>query len=325
MSLTLIQSSTFVSTGFGKSIALPAGADFFRAVNLTQAATTQATGRGVEFEWYVGATAQDTALMTSKTNSTNALNMSVTSSGGFTYVPSTPPTGAPLTGTTISQASSAVATVANTYQNGERVRIYNVVGMKQISGMAFTISAAVSTSFSLPGLDSSGFAAGATAFQVRKIALFEEMLPEYLFITNISQATQAVVKVSTLHDYVAGMQIRLDIPSTYGMSQADGLTVLIKSVTDYTLTVDLDTSGFDAFAFPASDASVNQVRFATLAPSGQKAYYDAVNNVQYGYNVQEAPFRSTYQQPFMYLASGALSPAGSAGDVIVWQAFKNGG
>ncbi len=322
---TVIQSGSFVSTGLGKKITLPAGSDGFRVVNLTQASTTQATGRGVEFEWFFGVTPQDGALLTSKTNSTDALNLTSVTSGGFTYVPSTPPPTAPLTGTTISQASSAVATVTNTYSNGDRVRIYGVVGMRQISGMAFTISAAASTSFSLPGLDSSGFAAAATAFKVRKIAEFEDMLPEYLFITGITQATQAVVKVSTLHDYVAGMKFRFDIPSTYGMSQADGLSVTIVSVTDYTLTVDLDTSGFDAFAFPTSASSVNQSRFATLAPDGQKAYYDAVNDVQYGYNVQEAPFRSTYQQPYMYLAAGALSPAGSTSDVIVWESFKNGG
>ena len=101
--------------------------------------------------------------------------------------------------------------------------------------------------------------------------------------------------------------------------------MLIKSVAATSLTVDLDSSGFSAFAFPASAASVNQIRFATLAPAGQKAYYDQVNAVQYGYNVTEAPFRSENQQPSMYLAAGILSPAGSASDVIAWQAFKYGG
>lgn len=323
---TLILGDSFVSAGVGVNIVLPAGADYFRAVNLTQAATTQATGRGVEFEWWADRTAQDSAYMKSKTNSTNALNGSVLSSGGFTYYPTTPLPGAPLTGTTITQASSAVASVTNTYSNGDRVRIYGVVGMRQITGMDFTISSVSGSAFTLSGLNSAGFAAGATAFKVRKIAQYDQVLPQYLFITNISQAAQAVVTVSTLHSYVAGMKIRLDVPSTYGMTEANGVEAVIVSVGSYTLTLDLDSSGFNAWAWPTSAASVNLPRFATLAPDGQKAYYDVATATQYGYNVQQAPFRSSpYQQPFMYLAPGVLSPAGSTSDVVVWQAFTYGG
>lgn len=322
---TLIQGGSFISTGFGERIILPAGADFFRTVNLTQAATTQASGVGIEFEWYNGVTPQGGALMEQKTNSTNALNLLTVTSGGFTFVLSTPPIQAPLTGTTITQAAAAVATVTNTYSQGDRVRIYGVVGMRQISGMAFTISAVSSTGFSLPGLNSSGFAAGATAFVVRKIPEFEAVLPEYMFITNISQAAHAVITVSALPLYVAGQMITLDVPSTYGMTQANQLSVLITAVSGYTLTVDLDTTGFNAFTWPTSATSVNQVRFATLAPDGQKAYYDIATQTQFGYNVDRVPFRSVYQQPYMYLAPGILSPAGAASDVIAWQAFKYGG
>ena len=324
MSLTLIQGASFVSTGVGKTIILPGSADYFRTINLTQAATTQATGRGISFEWFADRTAQDGAVMYSKTNSTNALNMSVITSGGFTYTVGIPSTGPALTGTTISQAGSAVCSVTNTYSNGDRVRIYGVVGMRQISTMDFTISSVSGSAFTLSGLDSSGFASAGTAFQVRKIPASQTVLPEYLFVTNITQAANAVVKVSTLHDYVAGMKVRVDLPSTYGMTQINGLSGTILSVTDYTLTLDIDSSGFTAFAFPTTAASVNLVRFATLAPDGQKAYYDVATATQYGYNVTEAPFRSVYQQPSIFLAAGVLSPAGSNSDVIEYQAFKYG-
>lgn len=322
MSISIVTGGKFVSTGLSQVIQLPGGADYFRVVNLTQAATQQATGRGVEFEWFADATPQDGALEYKKTNSTDALNLVSVTSGGFSYYVGPPAPSAPVTGTTITQAAAAVCSATNTFVNGDRVRIYDVVGMRQISGMYFTVSSVSGSAFTLLGLDSSGFAAGATAFKARKIAAYETVLPEYLFITNISQASNAVVTVSTTHNYVAGMKIRLDIPSTYGMSEANGVEATILSVGAYTLTLDMDSSGFTAFAFPASAASVNQIRFATLAPDGQKAYYDQVTATQYGYNVNEAPFRSVYQSPFMVLAAGAQSPAGSASDVIEWQAVR---
>jgi hypothetical protein len=199
--------------------------------------------------------------------------------------------------------------------------------------MDFTISSVSGSDFELLGLPATagnGFAAGASAFFVRRIAPTQTVLPEYLFITTISKAANAVVRVSTTHQYVAGMKIRLSIPSSYGMVEMDGLEATIVSVGTsgvglYELTIDVDSSGFTAFTFPESAPSVNQVRFATLAPAGQRAYYDVVNDVQYGYNVNEAPFRSSRVFPYMYLAPGAQSPAGSTSDVIAWQAFRYGG
>lgn len=324
MSLTLIAGDSFVSTGVSKSIPLTGGANYFKVFNVTQASTTQATGRGFMFEWYADNTPDDGAIEWKKTDSTNATNITAVTSGGFTYVTAPILPSAPVTGTTISQASQAVAAATNTFSNGDRVRIYNIVGMRQISTMVFTVSSVSGSAFTLPGLDSSGFAAGATSFNARKVAPNEPVLPEYLFITNISQAQNAVIKVSTTHDYVAAMKIRLDIPSVYGMSEANGVECTILSVTAYTITVDMNSSSFTAFSFPASGASVNQIRFATLAPDGQKAYYDAVNDVQYGYDVNHAPFRSSQVFPSMLLAAGAQSPAGSTGDVIEWQAFRYG-
>lgn len=322
MGLTLIDGGKFVSSGFGKAVSLPGSADYFRAFNITQSALQQATGRGFEFEWYLSSTAPDGAIEWKKQNASDVVEVVGISSGGFTYVPGTPPQGPAITGTTITNANPAVASAPNSFSDGDRVRIYNVTGMVQISTMAFTVSSVTPTQFNLQGLDASGFLAGATAFTVRKIPQFENVLPEYLYITGISQAVQAVVTVSTLHDYVAGMKIRLDIPYTYGMQEMNGLTATIVAVGAYTLTLDVNSSGFTPFAFPASAISPVIPRFATLAPAGQKAFYDTVTATQYGYNVTEAPFRSVYQSPYMFLAAGTQSPAGSAGDVIEWQAFR---
>lgn len=322
MTAPIIQGGSFVSSGATQKILLSGGADYFSAVNLTQQAATQNPGRGFEFEWWFGKTAQNAASMRSKTNSTNVVNASVVTSGGFQYFPSPFAASAPLTGTAITAAAPAVASVVNTFNNGDRVRIYGSTGMRQISGMHFTVSSVSGAAVTLLGLDASGFAAPATAFKIVGIDANEPVLPEFLFITGISQATNAVISVSTTHDYVAGMKIRMDIPSVYGMAEMDGLEVTISAVGAYTITLDLDSSSFGAFAFPASAASVNQPRFATLGPSGQRAYFDFISNTQFGYNVTEAPFRSSAPTPFMLLSAGISSPAGSNNDVIVWEALR---
>lgn len=318
----MIQGGSFLSTGFAKSITLPGSADYFLTKNITQMGLQQATGRGFQFEWFSDNTPVDAALEWKKQNASDVVEVVSVSSGGFTYVPGTPPQGPAIAGTTITNANPAIASAPNSFSDGDRVRIYNVTGMQQISAMAFTVSSANALNFTLLGLDASGFLAGATAFTVRKIPQFENVLPEYLFITGISQASQAVLTVSTLHDYVAGMKIRIDIPYSYGMQEMNGLTGTIVAVGAYTITVDINSSGFTPFAFPASAVSAAIPRFATLAPSGQKAYYDTVTATQYGYNLTEAPFRSVYGSPYMYLAAGAQSPAGSAGDLIEYQAFR---
>lgn len=325
MSLTLIAGSSFVSTGAGQIINVSGGADYFKTVNLTQAATTANPGVGVQFEWWQDQFTAGQALEWLKTNSTNAINLTQITSGGFTYYTAPPLPSAPLTGTTITNANPAVCTVTNTWSNGDRVRIYNVVGMRQITGMDFTISSVSGGGFTLAGLDASGFAAGATSFQVVRISPVEPVAPSYLTITNISQALQAVVTVSTIHNYVPAMNITFFVPTSMGMYQMSGLTGTIVAVGTYTITVNIDSSGFSPFAFPASAASVGQQRYATLAPSGQQAYFNLSNNTQYGYNIQQAPFHSTQVFPYMYLAAGAQSPGGQTNDVIEWQAFRYGG
>jgi len=329
MSITLIQGDSFLSAGVGKRIKLPGGADYFKAVNTTKMAlagtsTTISVGNtAVVSEFWVDRTTEGHALVTYRTQSTGALNTVEVTSGGFVYTNGVPPSEPVLTGTTISQADGAVATVSNSYSTGDRVRLTGVVGMRQISGMVFTISA-TATSIVLPGLDSSGFAAAGSAFKVRKVAETELVLPEYIFVTGISLASAAVVKLasSPVGIYALGMNVRFDVPSTYGMQEINGLQGTIIAVGSFSITVDIDSSGFTAFAFPTSADSVSEPRFATIAPSGQKAYYDVVNDVQYGYNVNEAPFKGVYGAPSIYLSAGILSPAGQSGDVIEWQAFR---
>lgn len=324
MAFTIVNQGNFTSTGVGVKINVPSSIDYFRVQNLTQLATTQATGRGVMFEWYGnGLVAADKAIEWKKTNSTDALNMVLASSGGFTYVQTQPQPEAAVTGgTAITAASPAVVSITNTYSEGDRVRLYGTTGMLQIAGMDFTISSVSGSAFTLLGLDASGFAAPATAVTARRISKLDAVEPEFLYVTKITQASQAVVTVSQAHNYVVGQLLHFSVPSTFGMTEMNQLTGKIVAVGTYTMTVDIDSSAFTAFAFPASSASPTAALFATVAPAGQRTQTDTSTLVTTGYNIDYAPFHTGNFIPYIYLAAGAQSPAGSNGDVIVWQAFK---
>lgn len=328
MAFTIITQGSFISAGIGKKINLPSSADYFRVQNLTQMATTQATGRGVMFEYYPGIMADDSAIEWLKTNSTNAINATVISSGGFTYVTSYPnvePQAANAI-TAITAANPAVVSQTNSYSNGDFVRLYGTTGMLQISGMIFQISSVSGSGYTLLGLDASGFAAPATAGYTRRVSKYAAVEPGFLYITKISRASNAVVTFSVDPSafYVVGMKMYFSVPSSFGMSEMQGLTGTILSIdsSTYSMTFDIDSSAFSAFAFPASSASPTAQLWAVGCPAGAQTSYDPNSGVQTGYNFTLQPFRSGEFVPYIYLAAGAQSPAGSNGDTIVWQALK---
>lgn len=335
MAFTIVTQGTFTqpSTAVGQYIPLPSGVDYFKTYNLTQMATTQTTGRNVIGEWFGGGlTANNDGISWVKANSANTMTASTfasLSANGFTYVNKYPSPQASLTGTTITNANPAVASVTNTYSNGDQVIIYNAVGMQQISGMTFTISSVSGSAFTLLGLNASGFSAGATSFQVRKIAPFAPVEPSYLYVTAVTQAASAQVTVSQANMVYLGQKLEFTIPASFGMVQlnnfnlSQNLPAVVTSIVDaYNFTINVNTSGFTAFAFPPSSGSPTTQLFATVAPAGQSTQYNPITGVQTGYNFNQLPFHSGLFTPYMLIPAGPQSPGGSASDVIVWQAMK---
>lgn len=325
MPFTIITGGSYVSDGTNKKIPLPSSADYFFTINKTQMATTQATGRCVRGEWTPDFAALD-GYRWKKANNTSAISIDTfatsTASDGFKYVTTAPTVEAAVTGTAITNAGPAVVTMTNTYSNGDRVRLYGTTGMKQIAGMDFTISSVSGSGFTLLGLDASAFAAPATAVIARRISNHDAVEPRFLYITGISQATNGVVTVSTAHEYVVGQLITFSIPQGFGMTQLQGLTGKIVAVGTYTMTVDIDTSAFTAFEFPASSAVPTAPAFATLAPAGQRTQFNSVTGVQTGYNFDYVPFHTGDFVPYMLICAGTQSPGGSDGDVIEWYACQ---
>lgn len=112
-------------------------------------------------------------------------------------------------------------------------------------------------------------------------------IPSALTITAITQAYPMVVTTSTndlteANTYIAGQVVRLNIPYSYKMFQADGLQGQILLVSGNDLTLDIDSRQFDPFVVPSS-ASASQP--ATLAPSGSR-------NLQYNNSTGQVPFQS---------------------------------
>lgn len=317
MASTIIQSGSFTSDGTAKLLNIRSDLDWMEVVNYTQAATQQATGRGVKFEWYRGM-ASDTGLEYKKTNSTDALNLVTLTSGGFTLLNTSSQTPGALTSTITAVSNAAIPVVTNSGTNGltagDVVRLIDITGAQQLGGMDFTvgINTLSATTFSLDYM--AQIVAGTTG-SWRKINFDPQFYPARRFITAISQATSAVIKLSVTHGFTAGQAVRINVPSAYAMTQIDGLVGNITAVStaNNTITVDIDSSAFTAFSFPLTAA----VPFtqATVVPIGETA------NSTYANTLDDATDNISYIG--MKLAGGAQSPAGSASDVIYWKAGKS--
>lgn len=336
MPFTILDGGSFTSDGAGKKILVPSSADYFKTWNITQMPLAPATAVVVMGEWFgpkfgFGQTAANDGLRWKKTNSTSALNLDTfatsTASNGFTYVSSSPvvePQGANAI-TAITAASPAVVSQTNTYSEGDILQFYSTTGMLQIAGMNFQISSVSGSGYTLTGLRASGLGAGTAGF-TRRISKYAAVDPQFLYVTEITKATQAVVRTSVdpTAYYVVGMKIRFSIPASFGMTQMNGLTgkIVAVSAANYTLTVDIDSTAFTTFAFPLTTASPTAQLFATVAPAGASTQFDPTTQVQTGYNFQYQAFHTGQFTPYMYLAGGAQSPAGAANDVINWMVYK---
>src|SRR6185437_10327682 len=216
-------------------------------------------------------------------------------SNGFTYVTTSPVVEAQAANaiTAISAANPAVVTQTNTYSDGDIIRIYSTTGDLTISGMDFQISSTSGSGYTLLGLANiagNGLAA-ATAGFTRRVSKNAAVDPEYLYITNISNAAQAVVSTSVDPSayYVVGNKIHFSVPSSFGMTEINQLTGIIVAINAvsatgnigaYNVTVDIDSTAFTAFAFPLTTSSPTARLFATLSPAGSQTSFNPITLVQ---------------------------------------------
>lgn len=112
-------------------------------------------------------------------------------------------------------------------------------------------------------------------------------IPSSMVIINITKSYPMVVTVdinpvSESNTYIEGQLVKLFVPITYKMFQADGLQGKVLSNNGTDITLDIDSTLFDSFIVPSGTV----LQPASLAPSGSR-------NLQYtnGTNIV-VPFQS---------------------------------
>lgn len=98
--------------------------------------------------------------------------------------------------------------------------------------------------------------------------------PSSLQITAITQASPMVITIQVANSsteaniYIVGMAVKLFVPVTYGMYQANNLVGTITAISGSQFTLNLDSSQFDPFVVPSG----NVEQPATIAPAGSRNY-----------------------------------------------------
>lgn len=290
--------------------------DYFEILNYTQMATQNATGQIVESKWQNGFAAGYAETIT-KTNSTDALNGNIATSNGFTQVSTepfnnstTPVYGSNIVVTAVSASATppvvATGTTTGLVAGSTVIKLVNVLGSPQYNGIPFTIGTVVgSTSFTLKYAPALTVAGTTGLYHVRNLT--NQWSPGSRIIMSISQANQAVVTFSETHPWVVGDKIQLLVDPKYGMVEMNGLVGQVMAINTSTnaVTLNINSSGFTAFAFPLAAAypftfaqavSVGEIPTMT---SGVTAN-DAITGIQVGSAV-----------------------CGSASDVLYWRAWKS--
>ncbi len=114
-------------------------------------------------------------------------------------------------------------------------------------------------------------------------------IPNSLVITSISNTAPMLVTTTLVNNapnprvntYQRGMNVKLFVPQTYGMYQANGLVGTILSISGNVFMLNLDSTLFDTFSVPVTQVETP----ASLSPFGSK-------NLEYDNTTELVPFQS---------------------------------
>jgi hypothetical protein len=257
--------------------------------------TTTPAAADIEF-WWEQSMPQFTAKGLHQAVSTGAVNaFSLLTDGISTYSTASPPTFTSNSSVTAVTKGSANGVTVVTLTNdgnvargpvigvGDFVRLTNVVGMQQISGMLFQVVATTSTTSITIDLDSSAFAASGTTAVAQKV-IPGRFYPRNAFITAISLANPCVVNLTRDTSFTIGEEVSFRIPpnnASLGFStmqqiaNVKGVVSAIKNATATScsqVTVNINTSGFSAFSLPtsaeAAAGTAGQQPVSMIIPAG---------------------------------------------------------
>lgn len=260
-------------------------------------------------------------------------------SDGFTFINSTnPPTFSSLSITSTIDKTTWVVGMTNTgsIAVGDWVRIINPTAMLQAGGIVAQVTAVSANSSITLGYiatavsNGANFTSNATGGSILKF-FRGKFYPKKLQIMHVSSATQAKVYFAEKNDYTPGEMVDFNVPTTYGMIQLSFLTkqsrgparvlTVTNSATESSITLDLDTTGFTAFAYPTSAGSVGKASPPFCFPAGSgiipASGSATIPQQPPGTNLQDA--FDNLNQYYMYIGSSVV---GANSAVMQWMAFK---
>lgn len=277
---------TFTSDGTAVNLSLPSGYTELELTNMTDIGST-AAATPVMKAWGYSQMDDGEAIYATKTNGAATIAIpTTTTSNGFTFINDSaiePLGAANSTITGISNASPPVVSLTSTagLSSGDVVRLYGTTTALQLAGVDYTIDTIVAnTSFNLAYVGTAPGAA-ATAGTFRRVPFDPRYYPAHRYITAITAASSAVITLSVTHGFTAGQAVRIKVPSDWGMTEIDGLIGNITAVntTTNTITVDIDSSAFSAFAYPSSATAAAGVDFPLVVPVGMTANSTYANSL----------------------------------------------
>jgi len=94
------------------------------------------------------------------------------------------------------------------------------------------------------------------------------VIPGFLLISNMTNAQNMVVTIidSDENTYIPKQLVKLSVPASYGMVQADQLTGEIVSINGFDFTLNINSTNFNTFVIPGTFSE----QPASLAPAGSR-------------------------------------------------------
>jgi hypothetical protein len=118
-----------------------------------------------------------------------------------------------------------------------------------------------------------------------------EIVPNWKYVTNITNEQRAVVTCANEHNFFLYELVTLHVSKYYGMNEVDGMTAKIIDLDDITITLNLDTTSFTPFVFPISDADALKTTPPHVVPSASgiiETNLDQFNSQPFGTTLEDS-------------------------------------
>lgn len=317
---TIIQQGSFTGTGNAVNLALRSDVDWMQVINM-DAIAGNTINKGVRYFWQRGM-AINNGVVEYHVAGDQTVSISTSATlgvPGFILLDTSVTTpSAPIATAVITDVVAPVVSTATTtgITVGSIVRITNDATVPNICGIDFQVGAInPGVTFTVAyNLANSPGAAGTGGFY-RIIAPSSSAAPWYpknRTVCNISKAANAVITTTVSNNFTVGQKVRFRVPAVMGMIEMDGLTGTVLTTAAGSFTVNIDSTSFTTFVWPA----VGLVPFtpAEVVPVGMDS---AVSSN----DLTDATINTSYIG--MTLGGGAESPAGENGQTIFWMAGKS--